>query len=326
MKKALLGTFVTLLVIAALVSCDDVIGGAGGKYTPDGQMVEVTIVNNIGRSINSDFAIAESNYVEAIFFDSANSKYYRANGLMVLPLKIKIPGIAYSASNAIVLIGKRDENGYTLLATAAQDNPGVVVSAGSINFTADSLVLDLRANSASPSFVITANAAVSPFDATAVKSGLYQNLRCFQVPINKNGIAATLTFTGAFPGGLIYTDSEIKFEKITASSNPPAIAGGDIIFTPPVGPNPVFNGIVSFTFNSKAAGDYKILFNIDVIGINPAASTLGTAPITWSIKGGTEEGPDLDPTDPTAADGVVLRVVDPADIIEGTIPPIVIGP
>jgi hypothetical protein len=314
MKKALLGTFVTLLVIAALVSCDDVVGGSG-KYAPNGQMVEVSINNNMGRSITNQFAKDETNYVEVIF--SKGGKYYLASGFWTLPLTVTIPVGNYVAADAILLLGKRVGSDYTLLATGVlTGNPTnlspleVKSDTTNISFTVTSIETFLSADAATPSFEI--DETVVAIDGTDFEgettNGVFNGSKCFQVPANKTGLAASLSFTGfaATGANIIMEDTPVvTFAKISGGVT-------DITPTGILPTTDMSGGKISFTFSTFGLSDseYKITFKAPVIGFEAGTPSNGLdKAITWNIRGGTSstfsQGLDLG-DDPTEADGVVL--------------------
>jgi hypothetical protein len=321
MKKALLWTFVTLLVMLALVSCDNVIGGLGGakvEYDQNGnRLVEVNIINNMGRSITDTFAKADANYIEVIFKKGTN--YYQASGFRTLALSVRIPVGDYVAGDAILLLGKRVGNDYTLLATGVlTGNPTLLAplevetTTDTISFTVTSIETFLSAGAASPSFEIdeesgTATAIEDTVFDGKTADGLFNGSKCFQVPSSTSDIAASLSFTGFDDTGasiVVKGSPDVTFEKISAG------VGNNITATVTAPTTNMSGGVISFTFTSLADSDYKITFDVPVSGFATTGNGLDNA-IIWNIKGGTDkdlaQGLDLGAT-ATKADGVVLIV------------------
>jgi hypothetical protein len=324
MKKALLGTFVTLLVMVAFVSCDNVIGGSGGKYeyTPDGKrMVEVSIVSNMSRSITDVFAKGAANYMEVIFKDGTT--YYQASGFMALPLKIKIPAKTYLTTEAILLLGRSNDK--TLLATGMLSaSADATVPNPTFAFTVVAVEVDLRAGAAS-SFKIV-ESTVTAF-AGKTMNGKYEEETCFQVPLNITTVGATLTFSGfdgpnpsapaSGPNVFMSGISKITFTEIQTGL--PTI-GPITTVTPATGALGT-TGEVGFSFPTTTAGVYAVYFEIGVVGF---ATTGVPDGIKWNLRGGTADGLDLGSTQ-TKAEGVVIVVTsNPDGLTEGTVNPPVI--
>jgi hypothetical protein len=334
MKKALLGTFVTLLVMLALVSCDDVIGGLGGEkveYDQNGnRLVEVSIINKIDRSITDDFAkeAENSNYMEVIF--SKGGSYYQASGLRALPLKIKIPVGDYAIGEAILLLGRNSDK--TLVATGVlTGNPSapafpfnVTALTTSISFTVTSIETDIRASASPLSFKINEgtgtpnliNSVTSGFGGKT-NGGKFGGVTCFQLPLSTGNIGASLEFSGLSASGsniIMAAGSTIKFTEIGTS---PAITTITTV-TPGSGALGT-TGEIGFTFGTTTAGQYIIFFEIKVVGF---ATGIPDA-TTWNLRGGTTRNKeDLDATDPTKGEGLVLIVTsDPNEPVEVVINP-----
>jgi hypothetical protein len=328
MKKALLGTFVTLLVMAALVSCDDVIGGLGGEkaeYTPDGKrLVEVSIVNNMGRSITNQFAKDAANYMEVIFKDGGT--YYQASGFMALPLKIKIPAKTYPTTDAILLLGRSNDK--TLLATGMLSAAAnATVPNPTFTFAVVAVGVDLRAGVAS-SFAIDESTVTAFLGKTM--NGKYSGETCFQVPLNITTVGASLTFSGfelpdppstapaSGPNVFMSGISKITFTEIQTGL--PTI-GPITTVSPLTGATLGTTGKVGFSFPTTTAGVYAVYFEIGVVGF---ATTGVPDAIKWNLRGGTADGLDLGLTQ-TKAEGVVIVVTsNPDGETEGTINPPVI--
>jgi hypothetical protein len=311
MKKALLGTFVTLFIMLALISCDSIIGDLGPakpvEYTPDGQkLVEVSIVCDIDRSITNAIAKNAANYMEVIF--KKGGQFYRAEGLRFLPLKVKIPAGSYVIGDAILLLGRNSDK--TLLATGILTSNFTASSSSSISFTVTSLGVDLSnvGNSFSideTTGSVTISGSGSGFDGET-SNGNYQGTGCFQVPSGSNGIKASLTFSGFNSTGAdIEMDSTSSIVSIIRNSTPSAVTVP--ITLPASVTTGIGTGIFEFTFDTlTTTGDdvdiYLLYFDIKVVGFQAGI----TSAILWSIRGGTSDGADIGDTETKEAEGVLL--------------------
>jgi hypothetical protein len=296
MKKALLGTFVTLLVMAALVSCDDVIGGSGGKYTPDGRMVTVNIVTDMGRSIDTGIAQGAWNYYEVIFREAVGGPYHRGAGLKALGLTITLPAKSYAQANTILLLGTN--NGKTLVATGRLTAGTVTPADGvSIPFTVTAVQTSLLATDTS--LILTANGD---------SNGDYYDSKCFQAEINK-AVVGTLTFTGFADTGtdiIITGTPSLKFFNINVT-NP---SGGGLFPTTGISPTSGAvgaTGAFGLTFTTLGtAGEYKGLIEIPVVGFATGISSA----VEWNLRGGTVRGvAELETK--SGNEGFVFVTVDP---------------
>jgi len=332
MKKALLGTFVTLLVIAALVSCDGVIGGFGGEkveYTPDGRkLVEIKIPTGDpagGRSISGTLNESEVNYVEALFVDPVvSTAFYKASGYKGTTLTVSLPGGTYDDTNSVMLVGKRSGSDNILLGVGSVSDGGTVSGAGTMEFTVTYLETNLKAGAAS-SFKIdgtTGAPAVNTGNGGAFNGKLHLGEifsagDCFQVPTGTVGIGASLTFAGfadtgangfGDTGGNIFVNGTptVTFTQFLVTSPAITVLPADI--TPKDGDPIGTDGVIGFEFTTTAVGTYMVTFNIPVVGFDALSGG-----ITWEIRGGTKPGqPDFDGEE---EDGVPLTVVSaPASI------------
>jgi hypothetical protein len=318
MKKALLWTFVTLLVMVALVSCDSVIGGLGGakvEYTPDGRkLVEVKIpTGSADRSLSNTLVSTEVNYVEVVFKDPSGTALYRTDGFKGTTLTVSIPEGTYSNANAVMLVGKRTGDDYTLLGFGVITGLTVDDQHKSVTFTvsaASYLSTTLKAGIGS-SFKIDEESGDDKIDEGPffgkTDKGSTDFGPCFQVPLSTDDIEASLTFTGTgFTnfGGNIKVDGDPKvtftsFGGTYDTIEPTAYTHED---TDAIG----VAGKIGFTFSTGAnQGTYMVAFEFPVVGFGLGAA-VGNV-ITWNIRGGTKVGqPDF-----TADinDSVVLAVL-----------------
>jgi hypothetical protein len=312
MKKALLGTFVTLLVIAALVSCDDVIGGLGGEkveYTPDGRkLVEVKIPTGGDRSITDGFAGPKVNYVEVIFFDG--TQYYKTGGFKGTTLRVMIPADTYGDANAIMLVGNRSGNDYMLLGTGRVTANGAVPNANPMEFTVTYINTDLSVGGSFEIDETSISTIPVDFTGTTDKGEIEGFGNCFQVPVNKTDIKASLEFTTGF--AVIYGKIKmaipavpqplVTFTEFINTTTPTPIILGTT--TPANGGTIPADAKFLFQFTTGAVGgNFMISFNIPVVGFDPSVPD----GITWYIRGGTISGqPDFSGG---KEDSVVLAVL-----------------
>jgi len=277
MKKALLWTFVTLLVMVALVSCDDVIGGMGGKYTPDGKMVTVNIVTDMGRSITEEIAKESWNYYEVIFGETDSGPYHRGSGLRALGLTITLPAKVYEKENTLLLLGTN--TGKTLVATGRLDDDEVDIAdvSGPILFTVTAIEASLLATDTS---LVLAGAGNS--------GGSYFGSSCFRAS-TASATTGTLTFTGFDETGdsiLLTGTSRLRFFDITATVPPTPAAG---LFSGSIAPTPTGPSVgtgafeLSFTAEGTPGDALKGVFEIPVVGFDVSG-------VTWNLRGGTVSG------------------------------------
>jgi hypothetical protein len=299
MKKALLGTFVTLLVMAALVSCDDVVGGSGGKYLPDGQMVTVNIVTDMGRSITETIAKDSWNYYEVIFRETATGPYHRGYGLKALGLTITLPAKTYTQANTLLLLGTN--SGRTLVATGRLSGANVNIASvsGAITFTVDAVEASLIATDSSLSL-----------GGAGDDDGTYEDYDCFQTPIN--GVTTgSLTFEGfddTFASVFIKSTPLLEFYDVADNDLTPIGFSGSI--SPATGAV-LATGVFSLSFTGPAvAGTYKGIIDIPVVGFD-ATVVPNYTPITWHLRGGTVSA--LADLEGDGNEGFVLVVYDPSE-------------
>jgi hypothetical protein len=283
MKKALLGTFVTLLVMAALVSCDDVVGGSGGKYLPDGKMVKVNIVIDEGRSMIDNAGLrSAANYMEVFFKGpDAATTIHHAKGIRALGLSIELPVGEYLQADTLLLLGRNSDK--MLIATGRLSNPaGETIATG--NSTIEFTVTSITAN------LLSGIGTSIVLGGAGTTGGLYEGFSCFQV--SSGGTATgTLTFGGFAANGvnvIMAAGSTLNFFLVDAATNAtlPAFSGA---ITTPVNGTAVGAGAIGFSFTALSTVDvaYKGYFDIKVVGF---ATSGITGAETWSLRGGTVRG------------------------------------
>ena len=322
MRKTIV--IVTLLVMLA-VSCENGSVAEKAEYTEDGQRLVTLKVNTGGtaggRSLTNALVKEKANYMEVIF--KRGIKFYRATGSVFEQLSITIPAGEYTTSEAIMLIGRVSDK--TLLATGAL-SAGVNVQTNNQEITF--LVAILNTNTSTEGttkFTIDATGASPAFPTTfsgKLDKGLINGLPCFQVPTVTSGIKASLSFTTGFANtGALINVASIPAPTVTFTGSP-AISGTDVSVTAPT--TTVGDGTIAFTFDSKAAGNYVITFNIPVKGFGDDAKGL-----TWNIRGGTKLVSAADFGD-DEGEGVRLVVTaapaDPEITVVMPPPPVIIQP
>jgi len=330
MRKVFVLAFVALLVMLA-VSCDSfnvLPGGEKPEYTADGERLVTVKINTSGiagnRSLTNGFAKEQANYMEVIF--EKNGKYYRASGPLsaTMPLSITIPTGTYADDKAVMLIGRARDK--TLLATGKLSTAPLIVTAAdtsSIGFTVLSLNTDIYAGE--DGFTIDEDTGRSSAAATTddkpitdtdfadlTASGTYEGLDCFQVPTSTFKIKAILEFSKGFEntGSMIYVTSDANAVKFTKITDPTAAAPTATIVTPAAIPGAIgTSNKIEFLFDSpSAAGEYTITFAIPVVGFGTGAKG-----ITWTIRGGTNEGPDFVGTEEGSV--VIIVATEPAETL-----------
>jgi len=345
MRKTIFTALVTLLVMLAVVSCDNTLGADKSVYTDDG-LVALTITTgeagNI-RSLTAALAHEQATYVEVIFKSGSPVKYYRSEGFYSeggLNLTVHVPADTYNSSNAVMLIGRKSDA--TLLATGYPTAAVTVPTNLSIKFTVTSLTADISAKTlASSSFKIenlTGTPTTTPAITTAYLDGtnIFDETNassvCFQVPPSTTNIGASLTI-----GGLTNTGANIfVIPKAIATDPEPAkikfIGIGSAPVITPTLSAPLTEAAVgatgkniSFIFSSTTVGKYIITFDVPVVGFSSEVSTpTGTPAREWHIRGGTNSNlgqpdylgqtttsgtpPVIDPTKRADEEGVPLIV------------------
>jgi hypothetical protein len=336
MRKTFVAALVALLVMLAFASCDNNPTGQNGDgFVTLGIDVGGTTGNS--RSLLDGPAHDEGKYLEVIF--KQGSDYVRAETAWDLRGKLKIRiltgdyGVAATGApnDALLLIGRLKDG--TLLAIGTlkdidndPDTPLTVTqSTNSIAFTVKSLIADIHAQTAVTDFAInesspSASTIISTAGWTTVgttRNGTYtlDNVSpCFQVPINKVGIEATLNIqnlTGSnIPLLLASTPADaVEFEPLSGA------AAIDATLTNTAGDNlGLAANKIGFKFNSGAStAGYIVTFKVPVVGFavynsaTPAVNAGLKYALTWYIRGGTKEGlPDL--TGITPNEGVALIV------------------
>ena len=320
MRKTFVAALVTLLVMLALVTCDNI---PTGQKSGDGLVtLSVNTGGTVGnsRSITDTSAKAAANYVEVIFKGSDNV-YYRAAGYQGAKLKVKVPAGTYDDTNTLILIGKKSDG--TLLAFGTATNSVTVGGSNpsdpTIDFAADSIETKISAASGTD-LVFTVPSAFSAFTPTEIIGGILfdddATSACFQVPTGviaatyTEGIEVKLSLTTAdfsTLGDRIIVQSSTNPVKFTSISGSPAISP----ITGSVKPTTdMSDGAIEFGFNTTTTeGKYSITFDFPVVGYDATTVTgTGTDPLTWHIRGGTEPGYDFGGTDNAINDTVPLRV------------------
>ena len=298
---------VTLLVMLA-VSCE--IGSVAEKaeYTEDGQRLVTVKVNIDGtmsnsRSLSNASAKTEKDFVEVIF--KKGDAYYRAQGYYGESLSIKLPKAKYPVTDAVILIGKKNTDDYTLLAigTLSGTLPLDLTSStpSTITFSvASGLTAALNADADSPAFVIADIGFWGATSAGISKEGKYGTQPSFQVPISSTTpVAASLSISG-FPTDptitLDTTDSPITY---TARDSAATITAGAVTLesTPPAGTKKIN---LAFT-TATTGGDYIITFKF------PVAFNTDDKGLPWVIRGGTKK--NAADASGTTNEGILLAVL-----------------
>ena len=321
MRKTIVIALVALLVMLAVASCDNSGFGLGADRL-------VTLSVNTGgtagnsRSITDTSAKAEANTIEVIV--KSGTEYYRAVGRKGDDISLRVPAGTYNNTNTLLLIGRKDG---TLLAIGTATNAVTLPwTSGdkTLTLTATSLTTTLTAGVSGCNFVIDASSVDStdfPLFAGKLDKGSVNDGPCFQVPTGfndpaysnyVNGIKASLTFNNtnlASIGTNIIVKSTANQVKFT-----PFVTGMPAI-------NPIVTSIsnfgagkIAFEFDTTTAGEYRITFDLQVVGFSEDyVAGRGTEPLTWHIKGGTDTGVDYgdDGSLKTATrEGVPLIVTD----------------
>jgi len=349
MRKVIVTAFVALLAILAFATCDNNLAGQNddGMVTLSISTGETAAGNS--RSLTDALAHDEANYLEVIFKYASGAKYFRAGSPWALrnSLKITIPVGTYAtgtANDAILLIGRRSDG--TLLAIGKLNGSNVVTADGdTVKFTVSSLEASLSVAAPatyddttlgpySPSFAINETSLIdTTWLAGFSKKGTYEGVddsKCFQVPVSKNGITATLTITNLYNSGssIILVDGtkltpavpvtdQVKFNLLSTTDTVSAVA-----LTNTVGENlgdTTTPKPITFTFTTGTyEAQYYITFKIPVAGFAvyvPAVTTGTPTPeenpglknaLTWFIRGGTIA--DLPDTTGDGEEGVALVV------------------
>ena len=339
MRKTILTALVTLLVLLAVVSCEN-FTGEKPEYTADGKRL-VTLNVKVGRTagdraLTNDLAHEEADFMEVIL--KSGTRYYRAEGLLAQTIKIRIPADTYNKDNAVLLIGRASDD--TLLAVGTLAVPVNVTSNTTLTFSIKSLTTALYAGGTGlnvPTFVIdetSGTPAINSADGgkfagkTANSTFVDGKTTCFQVPTSTVDIMATLTISG--------------FNDNTANDSLVLAGDKDVIFTPKdtvetITFDPATDAAVTFTdgtckigltFETAGFGGYIITFKIPVVGfakwISEATTPgLGNQKI-WNIRGGTIPAPNgYQPIIGTGEEGIALLVTPNAyKLVTATIGPI----
>jgi len=289
MRKTFVTAVVALLAVLALASCDNIQTGQNG----DGL---VTLSVNTGgtaasRSLLDALARDEANYMEVIFMKG--SDYYRAQGAYGSKLRVMVPEGTYGPGTAIILIGRYSDG--TLLATGVPDASINVPTDLEITFNVTSLVADI--STAGTAFVIDESTVDSAFGGET-RNGILiagmTNSKCFQVSTNSPDIEASLTISGFSATGadiIVNGTPAVIFTKNMEGS--PDIEYPDLTVTSHADTDAIgATGKIEFKFTTTDKGKYIITFEIPVVGFSADASAISSssAPLTWIIRGGTEEG------------------------------------
>jgi len=235
------------------------------------------------RSLTNDLAKERAGYMEVIF--KKGGKYYRAAGSVFEDLSITIPAGAYAADEALMLIGRLSDK--TLLATGVLSDPATPVTTESqeIEFTVTILNTDTSASGTTVyKFTINTSTATPSFPGTftgKIDQGVFNELPCFQVPTNTSGIKGTLTIGGlpSSTGALIkvVTPPEVTFKGTVDISDDVSVAALTDVST-------IGTDGISFTFNTDAACNYIITFDVPV----RAFDVDKTGHLCWHVRGGTK--------------------------------------
>lgn len=303
MRKAIVTALIALTVMLALVSCDGILTGQDA----DGL---VTLSVNTGgtagnsRSLTDALAHGNANFVEVIFV--SGSKYYRAQGYLGQIITIKVPTDSYNATNAVLLIGKKGDG--TLLATGVPHTSTAVPGVSEIVFDVTALVADISTTGSA--FVVDTTSGSYPdsladqgFTPAKIKGLLFEedtDSVCFKVPINTDGIKVSLTIGGltsigtnaiivAATGDATKYPDSVTFTPIGSAPSSP-IDGNAATVTPAIGSVVPASGAFEILFDSTGAGQYIITFDIPVVGFGQTTTGIGSALLTWYIRGGTESG------------------------------------
>jgi len=339
MRKVFVTAFVALLVM--LVSCSDffpVPGADKAEYDEYGQRLINAKVKVGGttasRALTNALAKGAADYMEVIF--KAKGRYYRADGLLTQTLSLKLPAIAYNNTNAILLIGRKTD--LRLLAIGTTNTPLALLEKDyTIIFTIKALEADLYAGG-TPTFEIdedkpTTDAGPNPvikslkdqnFPENIIKSGTFddETTTCFQVPINTNGIEATLTIANTVSTIINTSTPTVTFTiKRGGSTNEITAISPSVTFTT--------SGVITFSFNSKGESSHIITFDVPVVGFEAYVddnTTLGLVNAkTWHIHGGTitKTPIDFQPTEDSGEAGVALIVTEePHSMVDINVGPI----
>jgi len=339
MRKTFVVALVALMVVLALVSCDN-IPVPGADKSDDGLVTVKVKIDEVGSNSRSlTLANAkEWNYIEVFMKETPDGSKYIHNAADVGELTLTIRTGTYLPADSLILLGNVSGPGgskeYTLLATGRLKNDpanlAIDTDTETLTFEVTALKASLKAGDGD--FVISTDFTTGP---TGITGFVYDNgkwttgnSRCFQVPINWEDIAASLTITGFTDtkASIIVTNSLVSFTKLT---------GADAITvktntTPANGAIGANNLTIGFTFDTTkeessvsvpiSSGTHRIIFEVSVFGFSATAADMldGVVGTPWKIRGGTiQSNTDLDGT--SKAGGVALRVVDPEELEEVTI-------
>jgi len=332
MRKTIFTALVTLLVMLAVVSCDNALGADKSEYTADG-MVTLSIntggsavaSTNNSRSLTSANSRSKAGWVEVIFKSTTTTEYFRGEGSFSENLTLKVPVKVDLAYDAIILIGRNDG---TLLATG-KTTTGTITTATTVSFNVTPLKSNISAATVPADPGPPSVAAVPPdfkIDATSVwastvptradqkfENGPGSVQPCFLAPYNSGTsiIKASLTVNGFTDTGdsikVTATPISVKFIPLgSASTINPNITrpttGNAIAPTASTDPT------LEFTFTTTTAGQYMITVDIPVRGFDQTKSDFRE----WHIRGGITppDQAELDFTGTDTKNAIALLVTD----------------
>jgi len=309
MRKTFIMALIALMVMLALVSCDN-FPIPGGEKPDDGLVAVKVKVDEAGansRSLTEALAQSQWNYMEVIFKKGSN--YYQAEGYKTSGVSIRIPVGDYSDSGngAIILLGHK--NGVnTLFATGrlATGDEEVDATTVELTFTVTALTASLVADT-NATVVITG----------AAKGGTPPS---FQVNIGTSNIDATVTISGFADTGadIKVTNRSVAFQETTSTNSTVSVASTDIT-SPTIG-NAIASANdaqVKFKFTApNVESAFRITFPVTVKGygdLSTIADNLPNSNIEWVIRGGYLSGADILGN---GNDAILLTVVDPEEYAE----------
>jgi hypothetical protein len=326
MRKTFVIALVALSVSLVLASCD-IIPTPGSGNAPDGLVKVKVNINEVGSDSRSlTLALAKDwDYIEVFMKDGPGGTEWVHGADSIGELFLTIKTGTYQVNESLILLGTASGTKNILQAAGRLDSSSLVVAPTTtfLTFNVTALKANLYADvvdGASSAFSISTD-FTGDFAGFNPNSGTWTtgSYKCFQVPISKTNIAASLSIGGfASTDGLTVAGTDILMTAIPTVTFTRLSGSGSITSPTPsvpaaigaIGAGPL---AISFAFDSPATvSTYRITFEVPVVGISTNDDdVLGDEDgVEWVIRGGTEVGTDLTGSD--SDNGIALKVWDPS--------------